>query len=681
MTKRNRRSRRRRTDRKPKVRVRWVRFPIKRPRGRRLRVLVYARFSSDEQKKRSIKAQVEYCTKFLQALEVKHVKITMLSDEAMSGALRSRPGIDQVWAGIRAGKWDLVLVEDCGRLYRDEVLCVDIVRLAVDKDIRTICVNDMVDTAEPDWERRLKEASRHHEDSNRYLSPRIKRAHDELWDEGAAIGLLKPGYLRNSSLPATEDESEEGPFFDEVDPDWVPVIKEAYERIAAGESPWSVADWLTEVGLPKTENSQTDVWSDRNVLSFMRSTDYRGFQTYRDYVSKKEYSTGKRKPTPNDPDEVLSREMPKLRIVDDALWYAANEAIDKRNRYGDQPSGKDNPQYGIPRNSRGPLSEVFFCRCGAKMQVDGRGQGGYRCGLVKSGDCWNKATALRDETHEWLFGAIRQQLESLGGELDNLVANATNLLDYDGCRESHRTDLEQRRVKLEESQERLMSAIELSKRPLETLVAKLEKSEARLDVVNARLERLQRQEILCVPPSRAEVDEGVRKMVSTLRQMDRTVRDDLKRLVGEILAVPHQQFDSAKVVLRARFEIRLFALLPVKTRAALTSVFGHSVADRFEKMPLTVDLFKPSAGPKYGLKAVELMNKYGRRPTRIGRELGTTKRNACIAMDYGISLIAAGLTDPYVELAEPPSNASRWRLDRYRKKHPGNDAEPTTPAA
>ena len=679
MTKRNRRSLRRRTDRKPKVRVRWVRSPIKGPRGRRLRVLIYARYSSDEQRKRSIKAQVEYCKKSLQALKVKDAKIEVLFDEAKSGELRSRPGIDQVWAGIRAGKWDLIIVEDCGRLYRDEVLCVDIVRLAVDQDIRTICLNDMVDTCEPDWEQRLKEASRHHEDSNRYLSPRIKRAHEELWDDGAAIVLLKPGYRRKPSLPATDDEPEEGPFFDEVDPTWTPVIKEAYERIAAGESPWSVADWLTEVGLPKTENFQKDTWSGRNVVSFIRFTDYRGFQTYRDCVSKKEYSTGKRKPTPNDPDEVLSREMPELRIVDDALWYAANEAIDKRNRHGDQPSGKENPQYGIPRDSRGPLSGVFLCRCGAKMQMDGRGKGAYRCGQAKDGDCWNKATALRDETHEWLFGAIRQQLESLDGELDNLVANATNLLDYDGCQESQRTDLERRRAKLEESQERLMSAIELSKRPLETLVAKLEKCEAGLDIVNARLERLQRREILCVPPSRAEVDEGVCKMVSTLRQMDRTVRDDLKRLVGEIRAVPHQQFDSAKVVLRARFEIRLFALLPVKTRAALTSVLGHSVADLFAKVPLTVDLFDPSTGPKYGLKAVELMNKCGRHPTRIGRELGITKRQACIALDYGNALIAAGMTDPYIELTEPPSNASRWRLDRYRKKHPGDAAEPTAP--
>jgi len=51
----------------------------------------------------------------------------------------------------------------------------------------------------------------------------------------------------------------------------------------------------------------------------------------------------------------------------------------------------------------------------------------------------------------------------------------------------------------------------------------------------------------------------------------------------------------------------------------------------------------------------------GLRPTAIGKMLGMTKRTACIARDYGKALKAAGQTDPYIELTEPPENASRWR--------------------
>jgi hypothetical protein len=82
-----------------------------------------------------------------------------------------------------------------------------------------------------------------------------------------------------------------------------------------------------------------------------------------------------------------------------------------------------------------------------------------------------------------------------------------------------------------------------------------------------------------------------------------------------------------------------------------------------------VDLFDPSTGPKYRLKAVALVDRYGRKPTGIGKELGITKRQACIAIAYGEALRAAGLTDPFIELTEPPKAASRWRLHRYHDRN------------
>jgi hypothetical protein len=229
--------------------------------------LIYARFSTDEQRRRSIKAQVEYCKNFLKALGVTHVTIVVISDEAMSGELRSRPGIDKVWAGIKERRWDLFVAEDSSRPYRDDVFCVELVRLAVDNGIRTLFINDYIDTADPDWETRLKECAKHHASRNLYTSYQVKRAHEELWAIGAAIGLLKTGYLRFS---LADDDNEDAPKFDEVNPKWAPIIKEAYERIAGGEPPWSVALWLTEVGLPKASNCETSVWTARNVIELIR---------------------------------------------------------------------------------------------------------------------------------------------------------------------------------------------------------------------------------------------------------------------------------------------------------------------------------------------------------------------------------------------------------------------------
>ena len=580
----------------------------------------------------------------------------------MSGELRSRPGIDQVRAGILARQYDLILVEDSSRLYRDDVACVELVRLAVDQEIRTICINDFVDTTQPDWEERLKEAARYHAAANRYGSQRVKRSHEELWSIGAALGHLKPGYLREISSQDTETDLRKAPKFDKVDPSWARTIEETYERIAAQESPWSVACWLTRVGLPKTANSQTSAWTDRNVTDLIRWTDYRGFQTFRDHISKKEYTSGKHKSKRNlDREAILTRDMPNLRIVSDALWYSANAVIDARAPVTEPPLGRDNPQFGIARDSRGPLAGVFLCRCDNKMRPEAGTLSAYRCRLAHAGGCWNKATSPRDKTHAWIAEPALAQLQTLNGRIDKLLTDATKLLDDGGRRVARKAELGEAKARLEKIQERLGQALELAERSPKFLVSKLEKCEARLARIDAKLDRLQGCEKLSAPPTRKEADDRLNAIMEAFRKMDRTSRDEIKALVGEIRAVPYQQFDTNKVVLRARFELRLSALLPVRTRAALADLCEGPIHEQFDRIPMLIDLFEPSTGPKYGMEALRLKEEEGLGLTAIGRKLGITKRQANIATQYGEAMRAAGMTDPYVELTAPPAAASRWR--------------------
>ena len=527
--------------------------------------------------------------------------------------------------------------------------------------IRTICINDFVDTTQPDWEERLKDAARYHAAANRYGSQRVKRSHEELWSIKAAIGLLKPGYRREISSHDIDSDLRKAPKFDKVDPRWVSTIIEAYERISADESPWTVGGWLTKVGLPKTTNSKTSIWTDRNVIDLIRSTDYRGFQTFRDHVSKKEYSSGKHKPKLNEPEEVLTREMPELRIVSDALWYSANAAIDARAPVAEPPLGRDNPQYGIARDSRGPLAGVLLCRCDHKMRPEAGTLSAYRCRLAKIGECWNKATSPRDKTHAWIAEPTLAQLQNLNGRIEKLLTDATKLLDDRGQRAARRAELAEKKVMLEKVQERLGQALEMAERPPKFLVNKLEKCEVRLARIDAKLDRLQGCEKLSAPPTRKEVDDRLNAIMAGFRKMDRTSRDEIKALVGEIRAVPYQQFDSNKVVLRARFELRLSALLPVRTRAALANLCDGPIHEQFDHIPMLVDLFEPSTGPKYGMETLRLKEEEGLGPTAIGRKLGITKRQANIATQYGEAMRAAGVSDPYVKLMAPPTAASRWR--------------------
>ncbi|QDT44030.1 Recombinase [Gimesia alba] len=364
------------------------------PLQKHLRILFYGRFSKDEQRQQSIEDQLQYCKEFLSEMGVDVSSLDEQCDRGISGEIHSRPGIDQVRQGIWKRNWDLIISEDSSRLFRGISPCMDLVGAAVDNDIRVICINDRVDTANDDWQQRLEEAQRHHGQDNYYTRFRIKRALNGLWDMGAAIGPIRAGYERYQKNP----EQHKAPKFDRVDPDWAGMIRDAFQMVADGRPLDLIANYLTEQGLPKGSNAQKEEWTEGNVRSMVRCSLYRGEEIFRKTISRKQHTTGRSKQIRNpDPGNIQTRAMPHLRIIEDWLWYKANEVIDQRGARSSYPQGIDHPLYGISRDSRSPLSRLFICGiCGSKMHMDGRREGGFRCSAASKNRCWNSATALRD---------------------------------------------------------------------------------------------------------------------------------------------------------------------------------------------------------------------------------------------------------------------------------------------
>jgi hypothetical protein len=647
-----------------------LRYPIERPAGRLLRVLICARYSTDEQHPTSIADQICYCREFLRINGVDDAEIVEVSDAEMSGELVNRPGINEARRRIDARWPDLYLSEDCGRLFRHETACGEHLETAVDLGIRYIGINDDVDTAEEDWDDRLREAMRHHARSNKYTAKRIKRKLEGLWRLGAAIGLLRPGYRRKPSVPASDHEPEKGPFFDEIDPTWAPVIHEAYERVTRRDPPWLVGRRLTEQGLPKCSNGMSNVWTDRNVIALIKRTIYRGHDQYRVTVVRKQHRSGKHLQIRNDAELVLTREMPHLKIVSDALWHAANEAIRERNLRGEAATGRDHPLTGVPRDSRGPLAGLFVCGaagCGAKMHREGGPVAGYRayyrCGRASNHDCWNKATARTDLVHERIGRAVVEKLLSLDGVLDAFLENAQRLFLDDGPRQAERAELEAQIREREKACQRLIDLAEQGAEAAPILLERLQQRRGELVVLRAKQEALTAQPLAGPPPTKEEILAKIEVIRGQLLAMDHEAGVELKRLVSPIRAVPYRQSGGNKVVLRAAFELRLAALLPEQILAALRGTSTGALAGGLHLIPMTVELFERSSGPEHFAQALEL-SRAGLTLEEIGRRLGIAKRQAHIAVQYGKDLEAAGLTDPYLELTAPPSAASRWRTGR-----------------
>jgi hypothetical protein len=660
-----------------------LRVPISQPVGRRLRVVLQARYSTEEQDASSIPDQFSYIRKFLADNGVTDADFEEVAEPEISGELVSRPRINYLREGIDARRWDLLVDEDTSRLFRNENACFDLFNLAFDRKVRIIAINDHVDTAEEDWDDRLHEVARHHAQANKYTAGRIKRRLTGLWEKGAAVGHIKPGHRRRPTQPATTTEPAKGPHYDELDPQWTPIIFEAYERIARNEPPWSVGLWLTEKGLPKRSNAKGIEWSGKNVIALIKNPVNRGLERYRISVVCMQRTSGKHLIVRNEPEKVLTRPMPHLRVVPDWLWHKANHAIKRRATREDTPTGLDHPLSGIPRDSRGPLSGLLVCGvCGAKMVVDGRVEGGYRCNNARSGRCWNKANPLRSVVHAQIGKAISDQMLALDGVVDAVITDVEVQLQDGGSWEIRRTKLLAEKKKLEAACEKLLDQMEGTEDPPEIRMKdRLRQRTDELEVIQAELERLEMERGLPDQlPSKAMIKEEIEQMAKRLLELDRSVRADLQRLVTPIRAVPYQQFGSSNVVLRAHFKLRLAAFLPDQLAHLLEEEGASATPAPLHEVALTVDLFELTRGPaRYWKRAFELHNA-GLTLEEIAERLGTNRATANRSVRYAKALVAAGLTDPFVELKDSPTLVGRWRTHaRFQNVPPKNACEDGSP--
>jgi DNA invertase Pin-like site-specific DNA recombinase len=642
------------------------------PADRPLDVLIHTRYSTDEQSQSSIDGQINSCQRFLTAnlprdCTLEQVNVEIIREPEISGEIADRPGINQVWAGIKTHRWDVILAEESSRLYRHMTFASQFFDTAVDAGIRVICPTDFIDTADEDWPERLHAALGHHGRANHFTRRRIKRAQENRWLSGAAMGPLAIGYRRRPSIPATATDPARGPFFDSIDEERKPVIVEIFERTANDEPPWAIADWLTSITFPKAKNSQKPEWSAGNVTSLLRRPIYRGEEVFRTKFSKRELRTGRSKLVWNTADGVLTRKSEHLRMVSDWLWYRANAVIDRRCTRLHPPRGPEHPLAGKPRDSRKLLSTLFVCGiCGGLMHAEGRNEGGYRCANAKVYACWNRATCLRAQAHPAILRQVIDALMSVAGVRDRLVARVQELHATGGDIAAERRSLESEARKLTTSIENIGLAIERGAGSIDSLAERLGGRERELKLVRSRLEELaSREGQRAALPSPEELLGHLESLRADLIAGDRRAPVILRSLLdGPIRAVPYQQFGTDKVVLRAEFEVTLTSGLP--------AVIGESIRqDGIEtvggitlvRRPLVVDLFEMSTVPLHAVEAHEL-RETGMSLSKIGAALGISKRLADFAARLGGSMAAHGLTDPFVRLTERPERVSRWNRSR-----------------
>ena len=360
-----------------------------------IRAVIYARFSSDRQKDRSIDDQIALC-RDLCARDHMAV-ISTFEDRAISGTgAANRPGFQALMRGAEAGLFDVIVAEDMDRLFRDQA-DYHTTRKRLDH------IGVAIHTASGrvgklDGALRALMSEMYVEN----LVLHTRRGLEGVIRDGRHAGGRAYGYRavpgKPGELAIIEDEAQ--------------IVREIFARYRQGETPRDIAIDLNKrkICAPrgKAWNASTINGNASRGGGILINDLYAGQIVWNKVRMVKDPATGKRLSRPNSKDKYKHANAPHLRIVDDVTWKAVQVVKGERRRDA-TPA-----EIGKTKRPKRIFSGLIKCgSCGAGMYSNGTDKKGVRlqCSAFReSGTCDNGRRVYLDCVETKALDGLRHHL-------------------------------------------------------------------------------------------------------------------------------------------------------------------------------------------------------------------------------------------------------------------------------
>lgn len=318
------------------------------------------------------------------------------ADRAISGTVRDRPGLDGALADLEAGRATILLAESLDRISRDqEDLAAIFKRVRFQRarivtlaegEIGTIHVG-MGGTVSAIFLEQLAEKTR--------------RGQIGRVEAGRVPGGLSYGYRKVHRLDA-RGEPERG--LREIDESQAAIVRRIFTDYVSGLSPLQIAAALNAEGVPSPRGG---LWRANTIgghrqrgNGILHNQLYAGRILFNRQSFRKDPETRKRVSRVNDQADLVAAEVPDLRIIDDALWQAAQSRLAAYSGHR-------------PEQARRPkrlLSGLMRCGiCGGNVTIIGVDRWG--CSVrQQTRTCSNTSTISDRQAQQRLWRAIQHNL-------------------------------------------------------------------------------------------------------------------------------------------------------------------------------------------------------------------------------------------------------------------------------
>ncbi len=366
-----------------------------------MKVAIYARYSSENQREASIEDQFRICREF--ARKQGWTIAGEYSDHAISGATLMRPGFQAMMSEALRGKVDVVLAEALDRFSRDQEDTAGLFKRLTfaGVGIATLAEGDITflhiglkGTMNAMFLKELADKTR------RGLRGRV--------EVGRSGGGVSFGYrIVRTFKDGVVSTGEREVVCEEAD-----IVRRIFRDYAAGISPRQIAKDLNREGLrgPRGAlwSSSTIHGNPRRGVGILHNELYIGRMVWNKLRYLKDPDSGKRVSRPNPEAEWVISQVPGLRIVDDDLWQAvqARYAGIQRKWTTAEPAKRFN-QFVRPKYLFTGMTKCG--ECGAGFVVYYRDRLGC-FGTRERGTCTNTLTISREEVEERVLTALQEKL-------------------------------------------------------------------------------------------------------------------------------------------------------------------------------------------------------------------------------------------------------------------------------
>ena len=361
-----------------------------------MRAVIYARYSTENQREASILDQVEVCRRYIANQGWQYADV--YDDAAMSGSSQMRPGFQRMTLDAEARRFDVVVCEAIDRLGRklaDVAAFYDRLQFAGVK-IHALNVGAVTQMHIGIMGTMAQMALTDIRD--KVLRGQLGRAR-----AGRIPGGLAYGYAIVPPPPGAKESGERV-----IIPVEAEIVSRVFREYAAGTSPEVIARVLNAEAVPGPGGRPWINTTIRGQLDrgtgLLNNTLYIGLLSWNRCSYVKDPRTGRRVARVNATEKWELKAVPELRIIDQPLW----EAVKARQKQVRVEMPKDG-SLGLNATHRRQflLSGLLECGCcGGGYTIVGKDR--YGCATRRGkGTCDNGQTILRQRIEARVLGALR----------------------------------------------------------------------------------------------------------------------------------------------------------------------------------------------------------------------------------------------------------------------------------